>query len=244
MHLAVLSGLIAFFLKPVLGLRWSAAAGFILILGYVYLAGAQPSLVRAALMYGAAAVAVVLGLPRRPLSLLSLAFLVQLVLAPQSAASLSLILSYLALAGILTVGSASEDLLRAWIPDAARPALAASLGAFLATAAVSAACFGALRPVSLVASLALGPAATVLMVGSLSWLAAGAAFPAAAPAVAAALTAVWKANGAIAAAAARVPAIETPSALPVLGISLAVSLVLVYGRYARNRARNRLDPIS
>jgi hypothetical protein len=143
------------------------------------------------------------------------------VLAPK-APSLSLILSYLALAGILTVGSASEDLLRAWIPDAARPALAASLGAFLATAAVSAACFGALRPVSLVASLALGPAATVLMVGSLSWLAAGAAFPAAAPAVAAALTAVWKANGAIAAAAARVPAIETPSALPVLGISLAV----------------------
>jgi competence protein ComEC len=243
MHLAVLSAVAAFFLKPLLGLKRAAVAGLVLNLAFVHLAGAQASLVRAALMSAAAAVGIVLDLPRRALCLLSAAFLLQLLFDPEGARSLSFILSYLALAGILTVGAAADDLLRGWAPDALRPALSASIGAFLATAAVSAGVFGVLRPVGLLSSLLLTPAATLLMVGALAWLGLAPLVPAAGAALDAALDLLGSVNAGIVSAAARVPGIPAASAAPTLLASLAAALLLVYGRYARNVARNRLDPI-
>lgn len=243
MHLGVLSALIAFFLKPLFGLKRAAAAGLLLIIAYVHLAGAQASLVRAALMYAAAAAGIAFDLPRRALCLLSAAFLVQLCIDPESARGLSFELSYLALAGILVVGAAADDLLRAWLPDIVRPALSASIGAFIATAAVTAGVFGVLRPVGLVSSLLLAPAAAGLMVGASAWLLLSATVPALAVPVDAALRILGSANEAVVAAAARVPGLETGSAAPALLFSLAIALVLVYGRYVRNVARNRFDPI-
>ena len=243
MHLAVVSALAAFFLKPLLGLKLAAVAGLALNVVYVYLAGAQASLVRAALMYAAGAAGIVLDLPRRAICLLSAAFLAQLCLDPEGARGLSFILSYLALAGILTAGDAADDLMRGWAPDAVRPALSASIGAFLATAALTAGVFGVLRPIGLVSSLILTPAATLIMVGAMAWLALAPLVPAAGAPLDAALGFIEYANGAVVAAAARVPGILTPSAAPTLLASLAVALLLVYGRYSRNDARNRLDPI-
>jgi competence protein ComEC len=164
MHLAVIASIIAFLLKKPLGLFPAAVLGVLLISAYVYLAGGQPSLVRAMVMYLLGTVAVLGGFKSSGLPLLSLAFLIQLSLSPGDAGSGSFILSYLALAGILVLSGPVHEMLRAWLPGALSQGFAASLGAFLATAAVSAATFGELYPVGLLASLIITPLSTVFMI--------------------------------------------------------------------------------
>jgi competence protein ComEC len=110
-------------------------------------------------------------LPRQPLSLLSMAFLVQLLIRPSAGTSLSFILSYLALAGILTVGEFLHGILRGRLPELLASPLAASLGAYLATSAVVAAGFGVIRPVGILAGLIIVPLTTVFMIGAMAALA-------------------------------------------------------------------------
>jgi competence protein ComEC len=177
MHLAVLSALIALIFKPFLGRRGAAILGALFILGYVFLVGSQPSLDRAAIMYLLGTLAVLCSLRGNPASILNLAFLVQIILRPESGLALSFILSYLALWGILHIGLRIAGLLRGRIPPVLLDPLAASLGAFIATAAVGAAGFGMLRPVGILAGLAAAPLTTLFMVLSLGCLALDPVFP-------------------------------------------------------------------
>jgi competence protein ComEC len=170
MHLAILSSIIAFCLKKPLGLRAAALLGALFILLYVLLVGPQPSLVRAALMYFLGTLTVLKALPRRALELLALAFLLQILLDPPSGYSLSFLLSYLALAGILILGEIFLDLLRGILPQGLAQSLAASLGAFVATWAFTAASFGVLRPVGILAGLFIVPLTTLFMALSLGAL--------------------------------------------------------------------------
>lgn len=243
MHLALVSALLSLALKPLLGLRRGLLAGCVLIFSYVALAGWQASLVRAALMYALGAVGVFLASPRRPLPLLSAAFMIQLVSDPIAAHGLSFILSYAALAGLCTVGEAVADLSRAWLPEPIRSPLSASVGAFLATAALCSAAFGVLRPIGIAASLVLAPAALAFMVGGMVFIALSAVHPVLALPVDALLRILYAANGRFVRAAAAVPGIATPSPRIVAALSLAVSVLLVYGRIWRNSTRNRFDPI-
>jgi competence protein ComEC len=171
MHLAIVAALVAFFLRKPLGLKAASIAGAVLILLYVTLIGVQPSLERAAIMYLLGACAVLGFLPRRPLSLLAMAFLIQIPIRPVSGTSVSFIRSYLALAGILTIGEFVHETLRGWTPELLAQPLSASLGAYLATSAVVAANFGIIRPVGLLAGLVIVPLTTVFMVGAMAALA-------------------------------------------------------------------------
>jgi competence protein ComEC len=170
MHLAILVSLISFILKKPLGLRAAAIAGAVIIIAYCFIVGPLPSLNRAALMYLLGVTAVLGMLKRDMLSLLCMAFLLQIIAAPQSGFSLSFILSYLALAGILVIGKAVNGVFMGKIPAILLQPLSASLGAFIATAGVSAWFFSDLRPVGILAGLALAPLATVFMVLSIAWL--------------------------------------------------------------------------
>lgn len=171
MHLAIVSAVTAFFLRKPLGLKMAAAAGAVLILLYVTLIGVQPSLERAAIMYLLGTIAVLGFFPRQPLSLLSMAFLVQLLIRPSAGTSLSFILSYLALVGILTMGESLRGIFRGRLPELLASPLAASLGAYLATSAAAAAGFGVIRPVGLLAGLIIVPLTTVFMIGAMAVLA-------------------------------------------------------------------------
>lgn len=171
MHLAIVAALVAFFLRKPLGLKLAAIAGAVLILLYVSLIGVQPSLERAAIMYILGTCAVLTFLPKQPLSLLAMAFLIQLAIRPSSGTSISFILSYLALAGILTVGEFFHNVFRGRMPELLVQPLSASLGAYLATMAVVAANFGIVRPVGLLAGLVIIPLTTVFMVGAMATLA-------------------------------------------------------------------------
>ncbi|MDR1588159.1 MAG: ComEC/Rec2 family competence protein, partial [Treponema sp.] len=106
MHLAIVSAVLAFFLKKPLGLKAAAMAGSLFIVVYVFLVGVQPSLARSAIMYLLGALSLFGILPKKAPLLLAAAFLLQLLIWPSSGDSLSFLLSYLALAGILFTGEA------------------------------------------------------------------------------------------------------------------------------------------
>lgn len=106
--------------------------------------------------------------------MLCFSFLLQIVIRPESGTNLSFILSYGALAGILTMSGPLFNGMRRCFPPVIGASLAASLAAFIATLSITAGVFGTIRPVGIVCGLFLGPLSTVFMTGALL-------FPAAPP---------------------------------------------------------------
>jgi competence protein ComEC len=172
MHLAILSGVLVFLVRRPLGIRWASLLGAVFVVLYVFVAGSQPSLVRAAIMYLIGAFALWGFLRANVLSLLCTAFIVQLILLSQTGVSVSFILSYLALFGILTLGEKIRSLFRGRLPQVLSGVLSASLGAFIVTSPVVAYYFGSLRPIGILAGLVLAPVSSLFMVLSLAALAA------------------------------------------------------------------------
>lgn len=184
MHLAFLSALLTFMLKKPLGKKGALMAGLCFIVFYVVLVGPQPSLVRAAIMYVLGSCLVLCGISRPSsmlpstllttltLALLGAAFLVQIILDPASAGSISFILSYLALGGILLFSGRIETLLRGRLPPFLANGLGVSAAAFLVTAPVVVLFFAVLRPVGIAAGLIAAPLSSLFMALSLLWLAA------------------------------------------------------------------------
>jgi competence protein ComEC len=241
MHLAVLASLIAFLLKKPLGLRAAAIGGGIIIVLYVFIVGSQPSLNRAALMYLLGVFALLGALPKKPLLLLCMAFLIQIVVSPQSGRSLSFILSYLALGGILSVGEAFSDLFRGKAPAALLQPLSASLGAFLATAAVSAFFFGVLRPVGIITGLILVPLTTVFMIASMAWLALNFISPFLSGFLSPLLSLLYALMEKTTALASLVPGVSLKQPVLVLILSLAFSAFVVWFDMRRRASKNRLS---
>lgn len=242
MHLAVISALVALALKKPFGLRAAAVIGTLFVAVFVLFVGFQPALVRSVIMYAFGAFALLGGYPRRVLPLLASAFLVQLVLDPDAACGLSFVLSYLALMGIASLGPALDELCRGFLPRSFSMALSTSVGAFLATAAVSAAAFGSLRPIGILATLIVAPAATALMIGGLAWFALDIVAPPLAIAVGNIVGLAATVSGKAVELAAEVQGLEFKSYWAVLVASLVVASLLVYGRHRLNETRNRIDP--
>jgi competence protein ComEC len=170
MHLAILAALIAFLLKKPLGLKASAITGAVIIIFYCLLVGPMPSLNRSALMYILGVFTIIFALPKKAMSILSLSFLIQIIVTPAAGNSLSFILSYLALFGIITVGKSLSSLFAGKVPDIILQPLSISCGAFLATAGICSFSFGTIAPAGIIASLAIVPLTTVFMIGSIIWL--------------------------------------------------------------------------
>jgi competence protein ComEC len=163
MHLAFLSALLVALLKKPLGKKGALMAGLCFIGFYVFLVGPQPSLIRSAIMYVLGSCMVLTGTAREPLTLLGAAFLVQLLWDPSSAMTVSFILSYLALGGILVLSGSLGTLMKTGVPPAPANGLAASLGAFLATAPAVVLFFGILRPVGIAGGFLAVPLSTFFM---------------------------------------------------------------------------------
>jgi competence protein ComEC len=188
---------------------------------------------------------------RRPdaLSLLGVAFLLQVLIDPASAGSLSFMLSYSALAGILIAAAPVAGLLPFWIPPAVRLPLAVGVAAQLATAPLLAAVFGRIYPAGVCATLILSPLVMLLLYTGLVFVLWGAVGGAAAPAV------FWQIEGilkefarllyrcarVIAGAAAEVPPLMTGAkgVTAAAVISAAVLTGLLAGSYAVSSRRSR-----
>lgn len=170
MHLAIISGVLAFLVRRPLGIRWASMLGAVFIIFYVFAAGSQPSLVRAAIMYLIGTFALWGLLKQDPLTLLSMAFIIQLTFQSETGISYSFILSYLALGGILTLGETIRSLLRGRLPEILSVGLSASIGAFIVTSPVVALFFGSLKPIGILAGLFLAPLSSLFMVLALAAL--------------------------------------------------------------------------
>jgi competence protein ComEC len=242
MHLAILSALIAFCLKGPLGLKSAAAAGAVFIILYVFLVGVQPSLGRAALMYLLGTLAVLGALPKSPGLLLGLAFVIQCIVQPASGLSISFILSYGALAGILTVGEAVRELCRGKIPEALLQPLAASLGAFLLTAGLTAVFFGSLRPIGIAAGLILVPLTSLFMIAALVWLALSFIFPPVTPLLGRFLSLLYDLMDYLVSLAAAVPGIPVSRPLWVAVLSLGLSAFVLWLGTRYGALKRRLAP--
>jgi competence protein ComEC len=227
MHLALLSGLIAFFLRRLLGIRAASVAGGIFVLGYVFLAGAQPSLVRSAIMYFLGVFSLLMFFKNRLLSTLSLAFIIQIIFQSGAGLSLSFILSYLALAGILWTGEDIRALLRGKIPGLISGSLSASLGAFIATAAVCSFFFGVLRPIGIIASLFIVPLASLFMVIALGALVVSFVLPPLFVPLDFVLTLLYRVLEFSVNFAGKAPGLDVPHPAPVLIGSVLIALLVI-----------------
>jgi len=242
MHLAVIIALVSFLLKKPLGLRPATIVGAVIIIAYCFVVGPLPSLYRSALMYILGALAVLGMLKRESLSILSMAFLVQLVLTPQAGVSLSFILSYLAMVGILVLGKSLGGILRGTIPGFLLGPFALSLGAFIGTAGVVAWVFGDLRPAGIIAGLVVAPLTTLFMIGSIIWLALDALLPTLSPLFAWPLSLLYRLMEGTARLASFLPGIQANPYL-VLLFSLLTAVLLIWLDFRLRAWRNRLEPL-
>lgn len=244
LHLAMVSSMIAFFLRKPLGLQLAAMMGALFIIGYIYLVGDLPSLHRAAIMYLLGTLAVMGALPRQPASLLGMSFLIQIVVQRESGHTISCILSYLALGGILFIGEALHDLIRGKIPEVLAQGLAASLGAFIATVAVVSWCFGMVRPVGIIAGLLIVPLTTLFMAGAMAVLALDVLAPCLAGPVGMILSLLYDGLEQMVSLAALVPGISIPGMVLVLTASLGVSILIMFLRMRQTVLRSNLVPFN
>jgi competence protein ComEC len=241
MHLAVVSSIIALLLKKPFGLKISAALGSCFILVYVYLVGAAPSLSRAALMYVIGAAAIIFAFPKNVLQLLALSFIAQLIIDPLSGTSVSFILSYLALAGILIIGESLAAMMRGNVPSCLSEPLSASLGAFLATISITAFFFGELRLIGIAAGLLMAPLTTLFMILSIAYLGLAFVFPLLNIPLDFALSLLYAILEKISALAARAPSLTLPAPAPALTLGLIIPLLVLLLDKLDIRRRHKID---
>ncbi|MDR0411793.1 MAG: ComEC/Rec2 family competence protein [Treponema sp.] len=244
MHLAVVSATLAFFLKKPLGLRGAAAAGACFIIAYTYLAGNLPSLNRAALMYLLGTLTVLFNLPKDTLSILAMTFVLQIVLYRREGMSVSFILSYLALFGILVLSKPIYGFFRGWTPDPLGRSLSASLAAFLCTAAASSAFFSTLYPIGVIAGLVIVPLTTLFMIGAMLAMAASfLPFPLP-PFISLPLSFLYAIINRVITWASLPPPLPTPNTALVLSASLAFTAFILFmdRRSRRRRLEERVQP--
>jgi competence protein ComEC len=242
MHLAVLAAIIAFLLKKPLGLKAAAVTGGVIIILYCFIVGPMPSLNRAALMYILGVLAVLGALPKNSLSVLALSFLIQIAVSPSSGNTISFILSYLAMLGILILAKSLNSLFAGKVPDFLLQPLSVSCGAFLATSAVTCFAFGEIAPAGIIAGLLIVPATTIFMTGAIAWLVldmVSLSFILNYP-----LSLLYQFMEKIAFLTGQIPGISASKPFVILAFSLAISLIIVVLDRRMRDLRLKLQPFS
>lgn len=183
MHLS-LFGSIAFVLgKKTFGKR---AAPFFELLAaflFVWFAGKSPSLFRALLSSSFAIAFQLLKVPvKSSLNLLALVFIVHISIFVSDMYELSFILSYGALAGILSFNEFVSKPLLSALPSSAGKSLGQSVGAQAMTMPICARFFGSMAPGGIIASAAVAPFVSVFIYLGLVFILLSFVFPFMAPA--------------------------------------------------------------
>ncbi len=147
--------------------RLQFLAGSAALVGFVALAGAQPAILRAAVMGFGGLLALVLNRRTKPLALLLLTGIGLLALKPLWVFDLGFQLSFLATLGLLvTVPPLTRRL--DWVPSAIAPLIAVPIAAYLWTLPVQLGAFGVLSPYSIPANLVTTPLISILSLGGMA----------------------------------------------------------------------------
>ena len=160
--------------------RGLTVLGAVGIVGFVLLARAEPSVLRAAAMGSVALLATAVDSAVRGIRTLSVAVLGLLLIDPAMASSIGFALSAVATAGILLVAPRFRLALARWLPGWLADAIAIPLAAQLACGPLIAAISGQVSLIAVLANLlvapAIGPATVLGLLGGLTgllWPAAG-----------------------------------------------------------------------
>lgn len=171
MHLAIIGGLAHFFSSLFFGRKLIKFAILIICFLFLTFAGASPSLLRSFFMLCILATSRLLYVKVELLAVLAFTFLLHLFSFPQDALTLSFILSYSALFGILFFGESLYNLLTPFIPDFLCTSISASLGATFATIPFIAISFGQISIIGIVASCIISPLISSFLVLGISFIA-------------------------------------------------------------------------
>lgn len=162
-HLGILSLFSGLIFCRLFGKRYAKVFNCLFVFLFVLIVNAGPSIIRAALMFWLASLAQRCDRPQPPLVYLSLTFLLHLLLDPAASGSLSFILSYSALAGLLVYAEGLGFMLRPYFATPIAGALAASLAAFLATAPILVNQSGSLQLAGCLTAVMAGPLTAALI---------------------------------------------------------------------------------
>ena len=162
-HLAILGTLVSLlaskFIKNKAVLDW---VSFCFATLYTWIVGVSPPLLRSVYMLGFALVFRSLDRPQDGLAVLAYCFVLSVLLDPDSARSLSFILSYAAMIGLIVLAPRWQNVLWRLPPFLAAP-LAASLAALCSTALIQIDTFGTLILGGIIPSTLSGPLILVFM---------------------------------------------------------------------------------
>lgn len=166
-NLAIVCGAVLLVLRLIgAGPAVSAVGAALAMIGFVVLAGPEPSVLRAAVMGSIGLLALVLGRERSALPILSASVVGLLLLAPGLATAAGFALSVAATAGLIVLAPVWADALHSrGVPAGVAEALAVPAAAHLLTAPLVAAVSGEVSLVAVLANLLSGPVvgpATVL----------------------------------------------------------------------------------
>lgn len=164
MHVSIFSTLTEKSFFKVLGKNKTNFLSLIIVLLFVWFAGIAPSLTRAMISTIIIFIAAKLNLKLKIIDVLCLSFLIQLSLYPQDSSSISFILSYLALFGILTVGTYIKPFLTNFLGTTLSSSLSSSIGAVLVTIPVCAVIWGYITPIGIISTIFISPLVTFFFI--------------------------------------------------------------------------------
>jgi len=170
MHVAIFLAILSLLLKKILDKRLQSLFVICFLVLYVWFVGLKPSLVRAAGMVCMSTCFRHMGRPSDSLSVLFICLAVQVLLFPQSADSVSFILSYSALTGILVFSGNCSDMLYRRIPPRMRQLLGTSLAASLTTWAYIGTVFGRISFIGIAAGIPSIALVTVIVWCSIAYI--------------------------------------------------------------------------
>ena len=154
MHLSLFTWMLSALLTPVFGKRYARLISLSLLLLYILMIGPKPSLLRAFIL----SLVFFVFSPEKGIDALVFCFVIQLVLLPDTVLTLSSLLSYLSLSGIISVTGQLVSAVDAFVivPEKPLSALFATVSALLFTVPVSYHVFGSYQLSSLLTSPVTG----------------------------------------------------------------------------------------
>lgn len=173
-HILALSGMhlslfisAASFSKFLVGKKAASVLSLIFMCAFIWFAGASPSLVRAFLCIVIALIMRFLYIElseKGSFDCLCAAFIVQTAFLHADIYSAAFMLSYAAIAGILLISPLVCPFLCSFLPQKLAESASATVGAWLATAPLTAVLFGHIAPVGLISSIIVTPLASVFFI--------------------------------------------------------------------------------
>ncbi len=237
-HFAIVCGAVVLALRRV-GPRWAAAGGALTLIALVVLVGAQPSVLRAAVMGAITLVALLTGRARTCLPALAACVIGLLLLDPLLALSVGFALSVLATGGLVLLAPAwSTALQRRGCPRGWADALCIPVAAQLVTTPVIVAISGTVPVFGVLANLLVAPVVALALILGVGCAAAGPWWPGAATVLARAAAVpldwiAWVAHRVAAWPGAVLAWPSSPLGLGTLVVAIVAGLVLLRQRRFR-----------